>query len=333
MTDRSVAIGKQLDAVGIASGDLRRGTRRQTCPQCSSERRHKTERCLAVTVDADGAKWFCHHCGWKGCATGDEEPQPQSTRLKPEAIPSERPDDYIGPFYNSPWQNYKDAVAAAKGGFDGGDPNLLEKIARAWVDFEKATAIPGTAGEVYIRAKIPGLPDGFGFNNEVLRYEPHAWHPYLQGYHPALITKVVRARNAQFCGVQRIYLLNDGTNRLTNEQRGRLSFGRLVNGVVKLSPQRCEDGELVVVEGVVKGLAAIDCGVPGVVVATLGKDNMRGLPHLPGVTRLSIIPDNDDAGRRAAGDLVHRYHWRGTPARVVAPPWGKDLDAFLRGDQ
>jgi DNA primase len=111
-----------------------------------------------------------------------------------------------------------------------------------------------------------------------------------------------------------------------------MSFGRLVNGVVKLSPQRWENGELVVVEGVVKGLAAIHCAVPGVVCATLGKDTMRGLPHLSRVTRLTIVPDNDDAGDEAAAELSHRYRWRGTAVRIVAPPWGTDLDAFLRGE-
>jgi hypothetical protein len=74
---------------------------------------------------------------------------------------------------------------------------------------------------------------------------------------------------------------------------------------------------------VVKGFAAIDCDVPGVVCATLGKDTMRGLPHLPGVARLTIIPDNDDAGHKAAADLSHRYRWRGTAVRIVAPPWAR----------
>src|SRR5262249_24980359 len=147
---------------------------------------------------------------------------------------------------------------------------------------------------------LPELAPEFPFNHEAIRFEPHSRHPYHKRPFPALIAKAIRARTAQFCGIQRIYLLPEGSNRLSDDQHGRLSFGRLVHGVVKLSPQRCEDGHVVVIEGVVKAIAAIDCGVSGVVCASLGTSNMRTFPHLPGVTLLTIIPDNDDDGRKAA---------------------------------
>jgi hypothetical protein len=252
-------------------------------------------------------------------------------RPEPAAIPPERELEYIGPGYNTPWQNWEDAAAAAKEGFDGGDPELLEKIARAWLDWEKATPIPGTVGEIYLRNRIAGLVDDFAFNDAALRYEPASWHPFLQDHCQAVIAKVVRAHDAQFCGVQRIYLLPDGSNRLPD--KGRLSFGRLTGGVVKLSPERCEDGVLVITEGVVKGLALIDIGAPGVVAAALGTSALATLPFMPGVSRLTIVRDNDDAGVKAADTLARRYRHRNTPVRVVGPPQGKDTDAFLRGEQ
>ena len=35
-----------------------------TCPECSSQRKKKTARCLSVNTDK--AVWCCHHCGWSG---------------------------------------------------------------------------------------------------------------------------------------------------------------------------------------------------------------------------------------------------------------------------
>ena len=35
-----------------------------TCPQCSEDRKKKTDKCLSV--NADEGVWNCHHCGWTG---------------------------------------------------------------------------------------------------------------------------------------------------------------------------------------------------------------------------------------------------------------------------
>lgn len=333
---RPVDIAQRLADVGIQTRDMRRGTRRQTCPRCSHDRRKSNLDCLSVTIDGEGATWFCHHCGFRGGVSREDAGERPAggtfrrPRPEPAPVPAERPDDYIGPFYNPPRLNYEDAVWAAANGFDGGDPATLAKIAEAFDDFEAALPVPGSIAETYVRARIPGLADDFAWNHDAIRFEPEAGHPYNKRSYPALICKAIRARTAQFCGVQRIYLQDDGSSRLPDEQRGRLSFGRLINAVCKLSPQRAEDGEIIITEGVVKGLAAIDCGIPGVVCAALGTSGLAGFPHLAGVSRLGIIPDRDDAGRQAAEALAHRYRWRGTPVRIVAPPWGKDLDDFIR---
>ncbi len=54
------------------------GERRTVCPQCSHTRRKATNPCLAVKVDAEGATWSCHHCGWSGGVSArDAEPTSQ----------------------------------------------------------------------------------------------------------------------------------------------------------------------------------------------------------------------------------------------------------------
>ena len=56
------------------------GTERTTCPECSPHRKNKSDRCLSVTVKADGVQWFCHHCSWSGGAFFDEPEQHQQDR-------------------------------------------------------------------------------------------------------------------------------------------------------------------------------------------------------------------------------------------------------------
>jgi hypothetical protein len=43
-----------------------------TCPNCSARpsRAHQKSKCLGVTIEADGARWGCNHCGWTGPEKG-----------------------------------------------------------------------------------------------------------------------------------------------------------------------------------------------------------------------------------------------------------------------
>ena len=63
---------KQLADIGIhvRPGN---GEQRTTCPECSLVRRKKKDRCLAVRIDGDEAKWNCWHCGWTGWIAPERE--------------------------------------------------------------------------------------------------------------------------------------------------------------------------------------------------------------------------------------------------------------------
>lgn len=71
------------------------GTRKVLCPRCSHTRKNKTEPCLSVTIEDDGAVWNCHNCGWTGNASDRDEPyfprrQVRSTApVRPHHTPGE----------------------------------------------------------------------------------------------------------------------------------------------------------------------------------------------------------------------------------------------------
>ena len=75
---------------GINLRDLGAGNHHSTCPQCSASRKKKTDKCLNVTIGADGgAVWYCHHCQWAGNYSGRTNglPFPQSRPERTRAAP------------------------------------------------------------------------------------------------------------------------------------------------------------------------------------------------------------------------------------------------------
>lgn len=64
----------RLQAAGIAIKGHGDGHYRTQCPQCSSERHKKRDKCLSVSVEDGGERacWLCHHCGWKGGVVAGE---------------------------------------------------------------------------------------------------------------------------------------------------------------------------------------------------------------------------------------------------------------------
>jgi putative DNA primase/helicase len=57
-----------LRQYGIAYEDS--GRYYTTCPHCSKDRRKPTAKCLGVTIDAEGVRFGCNHCGWTGPEKG-----------------------------------------------------------------------------------------------------------------------------------------------------------------------------------------------------------------------------------------------------------------------
>ena len=56
-----------IDVRGKASGEVR-----TLCPMCSHTRTKRNDPCLAVNMD--DLMYFCHHCGFNGCASNDKKP-------------------------------------------------------------------------------------------------------------------------------------------------------------------------------------------------------------------------------------------------------------------
>lgn len=87
-----------LQKLGIDLDNLRR--ERTTCPNCSSSRRKKRQRCLWVSVETGAYK--CHHCGWEGRADSVEWMNRNNDEPMQQVKTYDKPDD-----------KYKDANGVA----------------------------------------------------------------------------------------------------------------------------------------------------------------------------------------------------------------------------
>jgi len=65
---------EQLTKSGIKLLNYNVGGHKIVCPQCSQNRRNKTDPCLSVTITPENAVWLCHHCQWSGATKDAREP-------------------------------------------------------------------------------------------------------------------------------------------------------------------------------------------------------------------------------------------------------------------
>ena len=184
----------------------------------------------------------------------------------------------------------------------------LSKRVEAEKLWDEAQAITGTVGEDYLANRGLDRYDDLQDLDHVIRF-----HPELLSYedgntHPALICKVTDALSDAFCGIQRIYLLDDGSGR--NKRCGRWRLGsrdpRRFFPVIKITPHDEVTDALSLAEGPESALAVRSLeGVP--VWSSIDANGMRNFPVLPNLNVLNLFADRDSAGQEAAKTCERRY--------------------------
>lgn len=91
-------IREKLAENGIHLKSLSVGENRTICPQCSTQRKKKTDPCLAVRLDDDGgAVWMCHHCGWTGNVPSPDRSTPHRHEIPTTKV--DKPMPILNPEY------------------------------------------------------------------------------------------------------------------------------------------------------------------------------------------------------------------------------------------
>jgi DNA polymerase I-like protein with 3'-5' exonuclease and polymerase domains len=192
--------------------------------------------------------------------------------------------------------------------------NEAENSGRALELWAEALPIADTPAAQYLAARhinIEALPASI---NEVLRFHPAC--PYEGVRHPCLIALHRDVASDAPAGIHRTALDRNG------KKIGRLSLGRWPTPrAIKLWPA---ENVLVVAEGIETALAAATrinhrgallrpawaCGSAG---------DLRKLPAITGVERLTILVDNDPTGRDSAEVCAQRWTASGRTVVLLTP--------------
>lgn len=87
------SLAERLIERGVRSPSFHDGSRKMLCPRCSHTRKNRKDPRMTITIDADGAVWNCHHCGWSGGLpqrdSRDRRSRPRPAPARPTRQPGE----------------------------------------------------------------------------------------------------------------------------------------------------------------------------------------------------------------------------------------------------
>jgi hypothetical protein len=229
--------------------------------------------------------------------------------------------------------DYRDIATAAgitQGTYTPPDPAIFTQRAaeqrkanakraqQAQLVWMRAQPIAGTVAEGYLRGRgiTCPLPD-------TLRFDPQCWHATAKKF-PALVALV--EGGAGFA-VHRTYLCCDGSGK-ADVTPSKAMLGAVTGGAVRLADGL---GPLVVAEGIETALSLASglLHAPATVWSALSTSGIRGLNLPPTASRLTIAPDGDALGRKAANALAERAHALGWQVSLLSAPDGCDWNDIL----
>jgi hypothetical protein len=204
----------------------------------------------------------------------------------------------------------------------GAEPRDLKDDQRAAADFARAVfeqaqpidGVPEVSG--YLAAR--GGLDVSGCKSE-LRYSPcTVWE---DGRRKCLLIAYRSLVTDEITGISRILI--DEPERWPKTQRKMLGPVRLA--AAKLAPV---NNALAIAEGVETALAANMLGYgPAWALGSAGA--VASLPVLPGIERLILLTENNDASRKATDRCGERWLRAGRKVIHVVPDYGDDLNDEL----
>jgi hypothetical protein len=128
--------------------------------------------------------------------------------------------------------------------------------------------------------------------------------------------------------VHRTALTPDGIAIRRNGKTFRMSLGPVSGGAIKIDRHSSVSNVLAIGEGVETCLAGRHYGYSPA-WAMISDKGIESFPLMPGVERLLIFGDDDDAGKRASTACKDRWIEAGRRVGIVWPAAGNDLNDEL----
>jgi putative DNA primase/helicase len=264
------------EALGTAGIELKSHTIGKTyrvrCPRCNKQRRDDA---LSVTIKAvSDVVWTCWRCKWSsGWRKGSSSDISWTVNAEPVRHSAKLP-------HGSGLSDYWHRIVGAA--------NLV--------------AADDLAGR-YLTGRCCDLP-----RNDVL-FHPSVWHPQERRSFPAMIGVITDIRTGARISLHFTFLDPDGNGKAPIDTPRLYLKGHSKRGVVRLTP----DDEIT--RGVIIGEGLETCLSYALEYngnwACLDAGNLEAFPVLPGLEGITVLIDNDAAGRRAFSAVRDRYRAAG----------------------
>lgn len=203
------------------------------------------------------------------------------------------------------------------------DDEIKNKIAFARKIWRASQPIKDTDAVQYLRDRgitIPLPP--------TLRSHPGLKHAPTGLAFPALIA-AIQGPDGIITGIQRIYLLPGGAGK-ARVSTPKMALGRISGGAVRLSAMT---GRLALCEGIEDGLSILQERPDLTVWATLGTSAMPGVKVPESVLEITLCPDADEAGEKAAQEASNALARDGRIVKIARPPAGMDWNDLLNAPE
>lgn len=199
---------------------------------------------------------------------------------------------------------------------------------RALAIWEEARPITGTLAARYLASRSINMTE---VPTEALRFHPNC--PFGKGTRPPCLVALFRnIITNEPSGIHRTALTPDG------KKIERMSLGPIRGAAIKLWPDEAVTSGLVIGEGIETTLGAATRieyrGARLQPAWAMGSTvNLAGLQVLEGIEALTILVDNDTAGRNAAVDVGRRWRAAGREVTALIPDSaGTDFNDVARAD-
>lgn len=195
--------------------------------------------------------------------------------------------------------------------------DTIREAAGIWCN---ACPIAGTPAERYLRNRgiTIGLPDCLRFS--MLRFG-------RRGPLPALVA-LVAGPDDQPCGIQRIFVTDDGRKADLPDGKVKFSLGRIRGGAIRLTPGAVSG--MILSGSVEDGLSLMEIEGRGVWAAP-GEEMLSGMMLPEAVQSVVIGADADKAGYRFAAKARDKFMSEGRIVRIIVPANGaKDFNQELQ---
>jgi putative DNA primase/helicase len=186
--------------------------------------------------------------------------------------------------------------------------------------WRQAQPIAGTPAEIYLRRRGISMP-----LPRTLRYlsarDEHA-HSLVAafGFADEIEPGILDLSRDQIWGIHLIHLAPDGTDRLRDDVECKITIGRCPGIAIVVAPGSDSTNNLLIAEGIENAMT----GAQATGFTAWASASASRLVPLADVVPawiecVTIVADDDDAGRKKSNELAHRMSRYGFEVRIVPP--------------